>query len=393
MASRILFVDDERNVLNAYQRMLRSRKSEWQMEFVDCPIKAWQMLQEQPFDVVVSDIRMPGMTGLQLLDRITTDQRTDILQVIIVTGESDQQLKSLALNQGAADLLNKPILQEDLIARLKSVIRIREYADRLKQQNEQLETRVRERTAALNASRIDTLWRLGKAAEYRDEETGNHVIRVGSYSRVIAEAMGLDDEFCDTLFLAAPLHDIGKIGIPDSVLLKPGKLTAEEWEMMRRHCEIGVAILSNECKFMDAVSRYASDVLEDSKGAKIDNPVIELATIIAETHHEKWNGSGYPNALVGAEIPLPGRIVAIADVYDALRSERPYKQPFSVEKSLDILSEEAGAHFDPDVVEAFFAAFDQIREIEQEFRDVPEATAILPCVATTLSSEAQVASV
>ncbi|MFK8113211.1 MAG: HD domain-containing phosphohydrolase [Rubripirellula sp.] len=366
MKPSILFVDDEPNVLHAYRRMLREYGSEWEIQLVGCPLEACQELEERSFDIVVSDIRMPHMTGLELLQRIKSDPRSSDAEVIIVTGEADRRLKSQALNLGATDLLNKPVNQDDLLARLHSAVRIRNYANQLKQKNEELEQRVRERTAALNASRVDILWRLGKAAEFRDEETGNHVIRVGSYSRVIAETMGLDHEFCETLFLAAPLHDIGKIGIPDAVLLKPGKLTDDEWVLMRTHCEIGVAILSHDSKFMNVVARY-TDLPEHVE--PISNPVIEMATVIAQSHHEKWNGTGYPRGLVGEEIPLAGRIVAIADVYDALRARRPYKQPFSIEKSLDILSHDAGTHFDPAVVEAFFQGFDAISSIESEFSD------------------------
>lgn len=338
------------------------------MEFASCPLEAWNRLQSEQFDAVVSDVRMPGMSGLELLDLIKMNSSTCDIAVVIVTGEADRELKWRALDSDAADLLNKPVDPNDLVARLRSVLRTKRYADQLRNQNELLEQRVQERTAELVASRIDILWRLGKAAEFRDEETGNHVIRVGSYSRAVARAMGLDEEFTDTLFMAAPLHDIGKIGIPDSILLKPGKLSDDEWGVMRQHCQIGVAILSDECKFMHVARRYSDTSLSESEDL-VANPVMELAATIAASHHEKWNGLGYPNALKGSEIPLAGRIVAIADVYDALRSERPYKKAFSVDRSLEILNEDSGSHFDPDVVTGFFDAFDDIRSIENEFAD------------------------
>ena len=366
---RILFVDDESNVLSSYRRMLRSHRAMWEMEYELSPLNALQRIQEQSFDVVVTDVRMPEMTGIELLDKIKKNPATEDVQVLIVTGEADRGLKVTALNRDAADLLNKPVNSADLIARIRSAVRVKEFADRLKQQNEQLEQRVRERTAELNASRIDILWRLGKAAEFRDEETGNHVVRVGCYSRIIAKALGLDDDVCENLFLAAPLHDIGKIGVSDIILLKPGKLTDDEWEQMRRHCEIGVAILSDESKFGHVASEHLG--LLPKTDVQVNNPVIYLAIEIAGSHHEKWNGTGYPNGLVGEEIPLSGRIVAIADVYDALRSERPYKKPFSVEKSLEIISEDAGVHFDPAVVKAFFDSIEQICEIESQLSDHP----------------------
>ena len=366
---RILFVDDEPNVLSSYQRMLRSHRAMWEMEYVSSPLEAWQRIQDECFDVVVSDVRMPGMTGIELLDRIKKNPATQDIQVLVVTGEADRDLKVTALNQDAADLLNKPVNSADLVARIRSAVRTKEFADRLKRQNEELEQRVLERTAELNASRIDILWRLGKAAEFRDEETGNHVVRVGCYSRIVAKTLGLDDDVCESLFLAAPLHDMGKIGVSDTILLKPGKLTDDEWKQMRRHCEIGVAILSDESKFGHVASELLG--LLPKVNVQANNPVIDLAIEIAGSHHEKWNGTGYPNGLVGEEIPLSGRIVAIADVYDALRSERPYKKPFSVEKSLDIISEDAGVHFDPAVVKAFFDSIEQICEIEAQLSDQP----------------------
>lgn len=366
---RILFVDDEPNILRFYERSLRREKSAWSLEFASCPVEAWKRIQSEPFDAVVSDVRMPKMTGIELLQNIKSNDSTKTIPVIIVTGEADRDLKRRALDFDADDLLSKPVDSSDLVARLKSALRTKDFADQLELKNEQLERRVRERTAELESSRIDILWRLGKAAEFRDEETGNHVIRVGSYSRCVALALGLDSDFVETLFLAAPLHDIGKIGIPDAVLLKPGKLTNHEWETMRRHCEYGASILSDESKFANVAKRYAKTGLSEGANHAADNSVIKMATQIAETHHEKWNGSGYPNQLKGLDIPIAGRIVAIVDVYDALRSERPYKRAFSVDESLEILKQESGAHFDPTVVSAFLEAFDEILEIEAEFRD------------------------
>ena len=237
----LLFIDDDPNVLNCYKRVLLNQCDHWRMHFLDCPRKAWELVQQESFDTVISDVQMPGITGLEFLSRMQADPTNREVPVIIVTGDMQSSLKRQALDLGAADLLNKPIHPEDLKARIRSVLKTKSIADQLKQQNELLEFRVAERTAQLTESRIDMLWRLSKAAEFRDEETGNHVIRVGSYSRAIAIALGLDDKLTETLFLAAPLHDIGKIGIPDSVLLKPGKLTADEWKVMRSHCQIGVA--------------------------------------------------------------------------------------------------------------------------------------------------------
>ena len=199
---RVLFVDDELNVLRSYERSLRAQRQIWEMHFVACPFDAFNRLELEDFDAVVSDIRMPGISGLQLLKNVKANPATKDVPVIIVTGEADRELKRVALDLDATDLLSKPVDHDDLIARIRSALRTKSYADRLKQQNQLLERRVTERTSELIASRIDILWRLGKAAEFRDEETGNHVVRVGGYSHAIARAMGVDKEFAEILFLA-----------------------------------------------------------------------------------------------------------------------------------------------------------------------------------------------
>ena len=384
---RILFVDDEPNVLRSYERTLHEYRDRWAMQFCDCPFEAWDLLNHNNFDTVISDIRMPGMTGLQLLGQMKSSPELSDVPVIIVTGEADRNLKRKALDMDASDLLSKPVESDELVARIRSSLRHKEFEDRLKRQNEELEHRVRERTAELVSSRIDIIWRLGKAAEFRDEDTGNHVIRVGSYARIVASALALEKEYTDTLFFAAPLHDIGKIGVPDAILLKPGKLSDTEWKTMRRHCEFGVSILSDECKFMQVAAKHSGDGLTKSVHCG-ENAVIKMATTIAATHHEKWDGSGYPYGLAKTEIPLEGRIVAIADVYDALRSERPYKKAFSREKSLSILEQGSGIHFDPQVFDAFAQNFDQIKSIEDEFRDTTENAPILPTIMSELSLSA-----
>ena len=258
------------------------------------------------------------------------------------------------------------------MARLRSVLHLKACQDELKCQNELLEQKVRERTRQLEASRLDIIWRLGKAAEFRDEDTGNHILRVGYFSRAIAEALGVERDFVDRLFLAAALHDIGKLGVPDSILLKPGKLTEDEWRIMRQHCEIGAAILQQHSNmgraFQERGSQESSTLCESP-----ENPILEMAATIALTHHEKWNGDGYPRGLAEEEIPLAGRIVAISDVYDALTSERPYKPAFSEEKALAIIREGVGQHFDPEVCAAFALSIETIVAIRNEFSDEQDA--------------------
>jgi putative two-component system response regulator len=197
---------------------------------------------------------------------------------------------------------------------------------------------------------LDTIHHLAQAAEYRDKDMGAHIVRIGRYSAIIAREMGLSDQEIENILYAAPMHDVGKIGIPDYILLKLGKLDADEWEIMEKHTTIGAEILTGS-----------------------DAEFIRLAEVIALTHHEKWDGSGYPMGLFGSEIPLAGRIVAIADVFDALTSKRPYKEPYSVEKSFDIIREDSGTHFAPDVVKAFFAVKDEILATKEQYRDNQES--------------------
>lgn len=372
MKPRILFIDDEQHVLDSLKRLLWDQRGEWEMEFSSSPLAAWEALQTTPYDVVVSDVRMPKLTGLQLLERMQVNPSTSHILVIILTGETDRSLKRKALDLGATDLLNKPAGREELLARLRSTLRLKSYQDELKRHNEHLENIVQERTQELVASRIDVIWRLGKAAEFRDEETGNHVVRVACFSRNVANEMGLDGSFVENLFLSAPLHDLGKIGIPDRVLLKPGKLNVDEWEIMQRHTTIGAEILSDHGKIKRVSSMFGS-LKQDAASMEIDNPILEMASCVCRTHHEKWDGSGYPNGLTGTSIPLESRIVAIADVYDALRSKRPYKRSFTVEESLAILHANAGKHFDPEVHAAFVSAFDSILAVEEELSDGSES--------------------
>lgn len=366
---RILFVDDDPLVLDSLQRMLRHRRHGWAMEFLCDPRKAWDRLCVQDFDLVVSDMNMPGLTGLELLTRLRENERTSDVHVVILTGHADRKLKREALDLGATDLLNKPIEAEDLDARIRSVLRLKSCADELKRSNHFLENGIRKRTEQLYESRLAIVWRLAKAAEFRDEDTGNHVIRVGCYSRHIGEAMNLREDWVENLFLAAPLHDIGKIGIPDSILLKPGPLTPEEWETMKRHCLIGKRILEDDAKTTATFRAWkhapALGVGEDT------NPVLKLAASIAWSHHEKFDGTGYPLGLSGDSIPWASRIVALADVFDALTSVRPYKPAIEEEEALRIIRGQVGKHFDPRVHEAFESVLDQIRDVRLALADTP----------------------
>lgn len=367
MKSRILFVDDSRQVLDGMQRMLREKAGDWSITCCDDPCEAWDLVQAAPFDAVVLDIKMPRISGLELLRRMKAEASIRDVPVVMLTGLGDRDLKRKALHLGAADLLNKPAEAEDLLARIENVLRIKFYEDRLKEHNLRLEREVRERTAELFRSRLDVVWRLGKAAEHRDNETGNHVIRVGCMARAVAERLGMDRQFTETLFVASPLHDIGKVGIPDAILLKNGPLSPGERHVMMQHCWIGERILKENAQTEIIFDRIAGD--PERTGAKRKNPLLEMAARIALTHHERWDGAGYPQGLAGDAIPVESRITAIVDVFDALTSRRPYKPPSSDETAVSMIADEAGTHFDEGVHRAFEQSLPELRAIRKQLCD------------------------
>jgi len=349
---RILFVDDDPRFIGGLRRLLHGRHSDWALEFVGDSHAAIETARRGGVDAIVTDLHMPGLDGFDLIEALQSDENTVDIPVVVLTGSIEADLKRRVLDCGAIDLLVKPIAADDLFAELRAILRIRQRQLKLKWTSEQLEDRVKRRTAELEASRVEIIWRLAAAGEYRDEDTGNHILRVGWYCRALALALGFDSELVQLLFLTSPLHDIGKIGIPDSVLLKKDKLTSEEWKLMKTHSEIGADILLRNPN--TRVPEFASSlgpfqpVVESA-----DNPFMTMAASIARNHHERWSGNGYPRGLKGEDIPMEARLVAVADVYDALRSARPYKKPFSHDKTMSIMREEAQDHFDPRVFEIF----------------------------------------
>jgi len=361
----ILFVDDEPNFLEGLSRMLHGERDKWEIHFANNVGQALEEIGKIPYDTIISDVSMPGRNGFDLLSKLQESEQTADIPVIILTGRSDLDLKRRALEQGATDLLSKPVHAEDLLARVRSVLRLKTYQDELKAQKVLLEQKVRERTAQLDKSRLDIILRLGKAAEYRDEETGNHILRVGCYCQVLAEELRMTPEFAEMIFLASPMHDIGKIGIPDGILLKKGRLLEAERKTMQSHCIIGGEILLEEPKNVKVFLNFRD--YHFTLG-EIDNSLLEMAAQIALSHHEKWDGSGYPKGLRAEDIPLSGRIAALADVYDALRCSRPYKPAYSPEQTLDIMGKEAG-HFDPMVFNAFEKIIGKFDFINNQFSD------------------------
>lgn len=290
-------------------------------------------------DIILLDIMMPTIDGYEVCRRLKADPVLSDVPVIFVTAKSEVEDEKIGFELGAVDYITKPISVPIVLARVKTHLALYD-------QQRELSRQVAERTAELDRTRLEIIQRLGCAAEYKDNETGMHVIRMSWYSKFLAEQINATDEWVDLVYTAAPMHDIGKIAIPDRVLLKPGKLDKEEWHIMQKHVEYGVDILGDH-----------------------PSTIMTMAREIALCHHEKFDGSGYPNGLKGEDIPLSARIVAIADVFDALTSERPYKQAWPVEKAVALLEEEAGAHFDPKLVPEFLKCLPKVLEIKTKFQD------------------------
>ena len=366
MKRNLLFVDDEQACRDALQRTVHRTEREWELTCVSNPVTAWERLLDAAYDAVITDINMPGISGLDLLKRIRRTDSTRDIPVVVLTGMFDHRLKQRALELGASDLFNKPVDSGQLIARLQSMLAIKDRQDDMTSTLESLRRQVDRHRDEVVRARLDGICHLANAAEYRDSETGNHVIRVGSFSHAVAKALGWDEMRAETLLLAAPLHDIGKIGIPDSILLKPGPLSPAERAVMQRHCVIGQRILREPSKAMAPLLDCYSAC---SVGGMPANPLLEMAASVALTHHEHWNGRGYPSALAGTQIPLESRIVAVCDVFDALMSWRPYKPARSEADALTTLHEESGSHFDPEVYSAFIRALPEIRSIRQRLAD------------------------
>ena len=299
---------------------------------IDGP-RALALVAKSRPDLILLDVMMPGMNGYEVCKLLKQDPLTSHIPVIFVTALSEVADETQGFALGAVDYITKPVSAAVVKARVKTHLALYD-------QKRLLEQQVKIRTQELEATRFEIIRRLGRAAEYKDNETGLHVVRMSHYARLLAIKLGLPDTFCDLIFNAAPMHDIGKIGTPDAVLKKPGKLNAEEWAIMQQHAVIGAEIIGEH-----------------------DDPLLKMARRIALTHHEKWDGSGYPYSLAGEDIPLEGRIGAIADVFDALTSQRPYKPAWTIEATMELLESEAGKHFDPKLVAEFKQILLQVVEI------------------------------
>jgi len=366
-SAKIMIVDDEEFNTKIVRRYLQSAGYKNFAIETDSTKVIERCRVEQP-DIVLLDIVMPVVSGIDILKARDGDPTLERIGVIVLSATADSSVKREALDLGATDFLNKPVDTNELFPRVRNTLMIKAHQDHLANYAEILELEVAERTKELQESREQIIHCLARAAEFRDNETGQHVIRVGMYSRIIASELGFSDENAHSLELAAQLHDVGKIGIPDAILLNPKRLTSGEYEVMRGHCSIGKTIIDpltkGEKSLLQQHTQMGAGIMEGQ-----DSPLLVLASTIAQTHHEKFNGTGYPLGLKGEEIPLAGRIVAVADVYDALSSNRPYKKAFSQDECFEIILKDRGEHFDPQCVDAFFSRISDIVEVGEKYSD------------------------
>ncbi len=342
----VAIIDDAQLNVTMLQHLVRKLPDCKSVCFTD-PVAAleWCLVNEP--DLVIVDHMMPILSGTELVERFRA-RHADI-PVLMITANHETTLRHKALKIGVTDFLNKPIDNIEFLARAKNMLALRASHKKLANHAAWLADEVRKATETIVAQERETIFCLSKAAEYRDPETGAHILRMAHYSRHIARNMGLSVAQQDLLLQAAPMHDVGKVGTPDNILLKPGRLDVAEFAIMKQHAVMGFEILSSS-----------------------SSPLMQVAAEIAHSHHEKFDGSGYPRALVGEAIPLFGRIVAVADVFDALTSVRPYKKAWSIEDAIQLLNDGKGKHFDPACVEAFLREWDEVLKIKQRFVDEEE---------------------
>jgi putative two-component system response regulator len=335
----VLLVDDTPENIDV---LVGTLKNDYHVKAATNGEKALQLVQAAPPDIILLDIMMPGIDGYEVCRRLKADYTTRHIPVIFITARIAVEDELRGLELGAVDYITKPISPPIVQARVKTHLALYD-------QNRELDRKVHLKTQQLHQTRLQIIQRLGRAAEYKDNETGLHVIRMSHYARILGLAAGMSAVEADLLMNAAPMHDIGKIGIPDQILKKPGKLDTDEFEIMKTHTTIGGEIIGD-------------DACE----------LLQLARVVALTHHEKWNGLGYPNGLAAEDIPRVGRIVAIADVFDALTSVRPYKKAWPVEEAVSFLHAGVGEHFDPQLVPLFTAALPEVLQVKAQYAETQE---------------------
>ena len=341
---RVLIVDDIQTNLDLLSRII-ARVADVTIKCCQSPFEALAWSTENAVDLVLVDYHMPSMTGTEFLQAFHTHDDNSDVPVIVITADTRREVRLEALGAGASDFLTKPVDSVEVRARVTNLLALRRAQLELRDRATWLAREVELATKEIVEREHELVRRLSRSAEYRDHETGQHIARIAEFSHAIARKLGLPKEECDLIRWAAPMHDVGKVGIPDMILLKPAALSEDEKEVMRQHTRFGAEILGGS-----------------------NSRLIQLAASIAAGHHERYDGGGYPRGLRGEEIPLPARIVAVADVFDALTSQRPYKKAWPVQDAVDLLKQERGRHFDPACVDAFLACGDEIEAIMQDGR-------------------------
>lgn len=341
--AKILIVDDQKENLDLLDGILRVHGYS-SLIFTGTPHEVLPLYKRESPDLILLDLNMPGLDGYQIMAQLRIIENQAHPPILVLTGDSSSETRKRALQEGAKDFLSKPFDQVELLSRIRNMLEYWLLYKQVRDQNKILEEKVQERTAEIQETQLETIQRLSLVAEYRDDDTGMHIKRMSQYAVLLGKATGMKDEEAKLLFYAAQMHDIGKIKVPDHVLLKPGKLTPEEWEVVKFHTVLGSRILS---------------------GSK--SKLLQMAELIALTHHERWDGTGYPTGLKGKDIPFVSRLCSLADVFDALTSKRPYKEPWPVEKAADEIKRLKGVNFDPELTDLFLEIFDKILEAKNKY--------------------------
>lgn len=346
--AKILIVDDD--PVNRHLMVQILSEVGYEIDEAESGELALAKVKRGPPDLLLLDVMMPGMNGFDVARLLKEDPISEGVPIIMVTSLQDTKSRELGLLQGVEEYITKPVNASELKIRVRNLLRLKLANDILKNHNAVLEEEVERRSKELLHSFEESLYVLMRAAEYRDDETGAHIRRISYYTKHLSVALGMDVDFCDIIFFASSMHDIGKIGIPDHILLKPAELNEQEWMVMKQHTTIGAEILAGS-----------------------SSPYMMMGREIAQSHHERWDGSGYPNGLVGEAIPLPARIMSICDVYDALRSQRPYKRAFDHAKAVEIIRNGderiKPTHFDPAVMQAFLSSHEAFADIYASMSD------------------------
>lgn len=347
MTQQVLIVDDTEINLILFGALVK-KLDDCQAHVFAEPRKALDWVETHVPDLIIVDYMMPDLDGLEFISMVRAMPGCELVPILMVTANDQKPIRYRALDLGANDFLTKPIDKVEFLARTRNMLSLNQARKHMADHASWLDGEVRKATQEILKRERETVFRLAKAAEYRDPETGAHILRMAHYSQLIARELGLSEADQQLILEAAPMHDVGKVGIADKILLKPGSLNAEEFDIMKQHAVYGYELLSGS-----------------------SSALLQAAAEIARGHHEKFDGSGYPDGIQGEAIPIFSRIVAVADVFDALTSERPYKKAWSVEEAVDFLNKGSGSHFDPACVKAFLNAWDDVERIRSTYQEEP----------------------